>query len=213
MNTISYLLYRIQEKIFVKLHLFRAFKTSCGLKHFNMNLLVRIPPSENDKYCVLSPEELYLGIDYLTDENTLLDTPLSKSPHYDLVCKMNNNEDISECEYIKRWRKGTLDWRYGFRKPKNYNFFVNKFNDSKKNIIEGKNKPSLVYKVGEKYYIFDGKHRAAMCLLNNIDVPCYIIDRTTMFSNVWLFLLEMIKHDKNYSKHKKIFDAYMSQEV
>ncbi len=213
MNSISHYIYRIESEIFAKLKLSRAFKTSCGLKNVNMSMFVPSLEIEGKEAVEILSDELYLGYDYLRDDYTLLDTPIDKSPHYALMKCLYENDDLSNCDYIKRWLSGTLDWRYGYKKPKDFSFFINRYKDAKKNIEKNQIKPIIAYKLGEKYYIYDGKHRAAMCAYNKIPVPCFVFDAEDIIKGVWVDLFEKIKDDKHYKKHKKLYSAYQSREV
>ena len=210
MNSVSYYIYKAQEKLFVKLKKSKAFNTHYGLKNINMSMHIVQPETEGKEVIYISPDELFLGFDYLKDDYTLLDTPIKESPHYDMMKKLYKGESISDCDYIKRWLSGTLDWRYGFIKPDNFTFFVQRFNQSKKNIENDEIKPVIAYKLGEKYYIYDGKHRAAMCAYNEMNIPCIIVDNNHMFSGLWQEMFKMILNKKDYKKHTDFYGKFLS---
>lgn len=210
MNSISYYLYRIEEELLLKLKKTATFKTVCGLKNINMNTRVIQPETEGKEITVISPDELFLGYDYLKDSFTLLDTPIKESPHFDMMKRLYKGESISDCDYINRWVAGTLDWRHGYIRPKNYNFFIQRFNRSKEDIESNNIKPVTVYKLGEKYYIYDGKHRAAMCAYNKINIPCIVLDTEHMFSGIWEELFKKILNRKDYKKHTEFYKKFAS---
>lgn len=210
MNSFSYYVYRVKEKLFSKLNKSKAFRTSLGLKNINMSLRVIHPETDGNEIVMISPDELFLGFDYLKDDYTLLDTSIKKSPHYDMMKKLYEEKDISDCEYIKRWVSGTLDWRYGFIKPDNFDFFVKRFIQSKENIEKNTIKPVIIYSFCGKYYIYDGKHRAAMCAYNEMSVPCIVIDTEHIFSGVWEEMFKKILNRKYYRKHTEFYNKYAS---
>ena len=210
MNSISYYIYRIEEELLLKLKKTVIFDTACGLKNINMNTRVVPPETEGKAITEISPDELFLGYDYLKDDFTLLDTPVKKSPHYDMMKKLYAGEDISDCDYINRWISGTLDWRRGFKRPKKFDFFIQRFNLSKECIEKNEIKPVMVYKLGEKYYMYDGKHRAAMCAYNKIPVPCIVVDTKHMFSGIWEEMFKKILNKKGYKKHTEFYKKYAS---
>lgn len=210
MNSISYYIYRIEEELLLKLKKTATFKTAFGLKNINMNTRVITPETEGKEIIEIIPDELFLGYDYLKDDFTLLDTPIKESPHFDMMKRLYNGENISDCDYINRWISGTLDWRHGFIRPKNYDFFTQRFNISKENIEKNDINPVIVYKLGGKYYIYDGKHRAAMCAYNGLSVPCIVVDTEHMFSGVWREMFKKILNRKDYKKHTEFYKKYAS---
>ena len=210
MNRVSYYIYKIKEKIFVKIKKSKTFNNSYGLKNINMSMRIVLPETEGREIKEIPFDKLFLGYDYLKDEFTLLDIPITESPHFDMMKKLYMGEDISDCDYIKRWIKGTLDWRYGFIRPKNYDFFVQRFNLSKENVERNEIKPVLVYNLNEKYYIYDGKHRAAMCAYNQMTVPCIVIDIEYMFSGIWDEMFKKILNKKDYKRHTEFYKRYAS---
>ena len=210
MNSIAYYLYRIEEELLLKIKKTAIFKTTFGLKNINMNTRVVPPETEGKEITVISPDELFLGHDYLKDRFTLLDTPIKESPHFDMMKKLYAGESISDCDYINRWVAGTLDWRHGFIKPRNFDFFIQRFNLSKESIEKNEIKPVLVYKLNDRYYIYDGKHRAAMCAYNGLPVPCIIVDTAHMFSGIWEEMFKKILNRKDYKKHTEFYKKFAS---
>ncbi len=210
MNKLCYYLYRIGEELLLKLKKTAVFDTASGLKNINMNTRVVQPETEGREKIEIHFDELFLGYDYLKDKFTLLDTPIKKSPHYDIMRKLYKGENISDCDYIKRWVSGTLDWRHGYIKPDKFDFFIEKFNQSKENIEKNEINPVLVYRLNEKYYIYDGKHRAAMCAYNEKCVPCIVIDTEHMFSGIWKDMFKKILNKKDYKKHTEFYKNYAS---
>ena len=68
----------------------------------------------------------------------------------------------------------------------------------------------LVYNLNEKYYIYDGKHRAAMCAYNQMTVPCIVIDIEYMFSGIWDEMFKKILNKKDYKRHTEFYKRYAS---
>ena len=103
MNRVSYYIYKIKEKIFVKIKKSKTFNNSYGLKNINMSMRIVLPETEGREIKEIPFDKLFLGYDYLKDEFTLLDIPITESPHFDMMKKLYMGEDISDCDYIKRW--------------------------------------------------------------------------------------------------------------
>ena len=143
----------------------------------------------------------------------MIDKPIKDSPHYRLIDCLYRGDDVSQCDYIQRWLAGTLDWRFGFKNPRNYSFFVQRFEQARENLSKNQIKPIIIYKLGNKNYIYDGKHRAAMCAYNHVLVPCVVIETKTMFSGVWKEMFDMIRNDKNYAMHQEMYNLFIMQEV
>ena len=216
MNPILYYLYKITEKLFDTLKIETAFKTKCGLKNIHMNKRIKPIEIQAENTVYLKAEDLFLGYDYLKDDFTLLDRPLKESPHYHLMEILYadaGQEAIAQSEYIQRWLSGTLDWRFGFKDPNEYSFFIQRFHQSKENIAHNRIKPVIIYNLAGRYYIYDGKHRAAMCAYNNLQIPCVIVAAETVFTGVWKTLFDKIKKDGDYEKHRRLYQQYELQGV
>lgn len=205
---LRYYFNRILKKIFGKRLVF-VYPTVVGLKNFNLGFLSILKYPYVIEELILEPDRLYLGPDFLKDAYTLLDVKITDSPHYRYMESLNCNGDIRETDYIKRRKNGTLDWRDC--KPINSSFIEKakqKFIIHKREIEDNKYNPILVYEIRNRYYIFDGKHRASLCALLNKTIKCRVISCNCVTSFYGDYLYEIIKGDPLYSKH----DSFYSQE-
>lgn len=131
-----------------------------------------------DDSIILDKDELFLGPDYLIDRYTLLDCPLVQSPHYQLMEMLMNGNDIANSDYIIRYERGTLDIRFpGVLSKKLHNSMYYAFKQSHEKIVQRRSEPVLVYEHKGKYYIYDGKHRAALCALMDSEIRCLLMKR------------------------------------
>lgn len=195
MNRIVFYYWRIQEEIYKRFNIFQIKNTKYGLKTINIKLVRQDPKILSDSTFKIEPQELYLGIDYLNDDFTLLDTSITLSPHIGFIESILNNEDLSKTDYVDRCQKGTLDGRRGRVKITDFSLFRER---CKSRIEQLDNmQPVLVYRINNRYYIYDGKHRAALCSLKGIKVKCLLVDYR--FSDNALF--KVMKERNNFRKH------------
>ena len=180
------------------------YQSKTGLKEIN-------PVFENSDYSgslikEIDAKDLCLGIDFLKDSHSLIDVPIAESPHFGLVKALREGENWEKTEYVRRMLKGELDERYeilAFYLEKDY--FPNCYKRCMREIENNQEKPITVYRFNDRYYIHDGKHRAALCALLGLKVKCCILD----IDNVCMeFNRKKVRHlmrDKHYSRHQKIF--------
>lgn len=208
----SYYFTRIQELFFRSFHIIKFIKTNRGIKNVNASLLVeqQVDPI---KEVTLHSSSLFLGPDFLKDKYTLLDCCIEDSPHFGLVSALMNEMPIMETEYIHRLLNGTLDWRSPLILPKDKDYFRNKYNRALLDIYSGAYKPIVVYFQGGKYYIYDGKHRAALCALLGKDIRCKVVGSGIANSNIWNYMFSIIKNDKAYSRHTKYHNIYLNESI
>lgn len=181
------------------------FDNGYGIKAFNKPLFKQINCTD-ETIIFIEPKELYLGFDALKDDYTLTNINITKSPHFSLVETLKNNpKDVEKCDYIIRSKKGKLDGRYEqVINSKTIDMHINKFKNDKHKIINGRYNPVLVYKLCDRYYIMDGKHRAAMCALFKVPVKCRLIDTGTIINDPYTgMILNKFNNDKNKYKYKK----------
>lgn len=195
MNKLTFYYWRIQEIICKKMHVFKVVFTKYGLKTINIHLVRQEPRVVSEKTFELDPEDLYLGIDYLNDENTLLDTSILESPHIKFIDSIIKGGDLYKSDYVDRCQKGTLDGRRGRLIIKDFSLFKNRCNTRIKQLEDMQ--PVLVYKVRNRYYIYDGKHRAALCALTGVKVKCILVDY--YFKDNALY--KIMAKKSNYNKH------------
>lgn len=195
MNRLEFYFWRVQEEFCKKFNVFRVKKTKYGLKTINVKLVRQEPKVISDNTFEIVPSELFLGIDYLNDYYSLLDMSILESPHIDFIRAILNGEDLSKTQYIERCQQGTLDGRRG--RPTIYDFSLFKERCLARTKQLEDMQPVLVYKVGSKLYIYDGKHRAALCALKGVNVKCLLVDYR--FKDNALF--KVMKNESNYTKH------------
>ena len=173
-NFIAYkdlLLHKFFKLISVKRYYYNRY----GLKCYNKTGM-NLASAEGEKRFV-DYRELYMGFDALKDKYTLLDTCIDNSPHFLLMNDIIKQKNIGESEYVLRERKGYLDGRFGC--IVNSKILNNHIKASNKNfdLVEKNNyEPVIVYKICNRFYIVDGKHRAAICATRKQPVFCKIVD-------------------------------------
>lgn len=179
-------------------------KTHKGLKNVNVDNLYgddMLEP-ETDEIMEISPSKLYLSVDYLKDNYTLLDSCLLDSPHYGFIRAINSGQDIQSTEYYQRFIKGYLDGRH-CQRTRNISFYFDKNEKTKQEVISGDYKPVAVYIWKNRFYICDGKHRAALCAYLNKDVKCILVPSISDFkkSAIHKEIYRIMSRDKDFSKH------------
>ena len=154
----------------------------------------------------IDPTQLYLGIDGLKDEYSLLDTNILDSPHYSLVKRLNGNLQIEESDYVLRMINGSLDERRAIIGYLKDHYFENTFRLAYNSLQEKKYSPIITYQVNGRYYILDGKHRAATAALLGINsVKCVIVEKKVAEKCISEKAWRVILTDSSFSKHKKMY--------
>lgn len=201
MLNLKYLFIRIREKVYERLMIFKVTETNVGFKFINV-LLIRPTKKNQTKHetTIVKPEQLYLSIDFLKDQYTLLGCNIKDSPHFFLMKALMKGDDISNTDYIQRVKRGTLDTRF-LQNNIDSNSYIDCFKKRKIEIENGDISPILVYKINGKFYIKDGKHRAALCAL--LDRPIFVIqlDPNSMIEGVGERVFSEMNKKKAYSKH------------
>ena len=142
----------------------------------------------------LNPNVLRLGPDMLKDQFTHLNKKIVDSPHYKLT-KGCMEGDLGANEYILLEQKGMLDGRPAFFKDVSFHF--NKNRDCNKSILDGEYFPIKVYLIDDVYYVFDGKHRAAMACYLNVNIRAMVIPKEIILTEGLL----SIKDKKQFTRH------------
>lgn len=192
-------------------HVFKIrffYSESSGIKAMNCR---HICPSnlKIDDLPIVSVDRknLYLGLDFLKDNYSFIDTPLTESPHYKLMRDLSEQKPIERSEYINLLCKGRLDERreinlFDIDFKKMHSLFEARRADIKANSYN----PILVFKANTgKYYIVDGKHRAALASLYFDSLNCVAIDFRVFYSFIDKKLLKTISGKKHYTRH----DAFL----
>lgn len=210
LTDIRCIFWKFLNKVARWLNLFWVFDSSVGIKQLNMSRLVN-PGKWAGRNCEMDSSQLLLGPDFLKDKYTLLGTSLADSPHYALVKTIAEGGCIEDTDYFHRFRSATLDWRLWQFSRCNSSKFVKSFEKSKSDILDDKYAPVIIYKVGDKKYVFDGKHRAAMCLLYGHQVKCIEVDNSVAYRGVFHFLFEMTIKGGKYLKHQHFLNEAIKQ--
>lgn len=182
------------------------YESKTGYKELNP----KYPTEEIEKLeeLCLEAHDLYLGIDFLKDEYSLIDCPISESPHYRLMKVLRDGEDWKSTEYVSRMLKGALDERYEILA-----FYLNEFyfpNCYHKRAAEIEaNEASLVsvYQTNGRYYLHDGKHRAALCALMGMKVFCKVLPCEAVLRDFNHKKVEKVLKSRKYTKHRMLFSA------
>jgi len=179
------------------------FFSKTGLKSINATIdygdLVRFQKKK------LQSSQLFLFADGLIDSETLIGKNIKDSPHFDLISTIYNNKPLENCEYIIRAEEGRLDMRAAsFYDPE---FYLEKFRSQQKHFAKNKVTPLVVLPLDGKYYILDGKHRAAFFAFKEKPIDAYILPsiKEKPFLNNVLKKLHSKKLD-NFSKNILILE-------
>lgn len=192
--------YRSAEKICSLLHIIKVFETGKGLKNINMRSVSDIGKVNASVDLELDCDELLLGPDFLKDDYTLLGCPVSKSPHRFFMEALLKKADLYETEYVKRTINGTIDWRRPQR-IKDLSYWKNRFERVCPTVKDDAYTPVVVYYRNGNYYIYDGKHRAALCAALGRKVKCALIPDNCVTGFYGRYFFEIMKCKKNYDKH------------
>lgn len=195
-HNISVIILRITDKLMSFLRYSCFYENKYGIKDFASQ---SFKLSDHNKVAIveLNPADVYLSFDGLKNQYTLIDKPISESPHVELIRLINMGEDISACDYVKRETNGFLDHRdkeFISEKIINYHLEKNKMCDI--------SRQPIVYKLDNKYYVLDGKHRFASAFLSGEEsVKCKEVSCKEIAE--WKYLCKLysiVKNKKVYSK-------------
>lgn len=191
------------EKIARIFHFRFFYCERCGIKAINCLHIDTGNWQDNATHLLkISKKRIYLGFDFLKDEYSFIDTPLLESPHYKLMKEMFENKCIDQSEYIHLLSKGRLDERreinsFDIDKKRMSLLFEKRCEEVKSDSY----KPVMVFKANNgKFYIVDGKHRAALASLFCDSIKCVVVDFDTFYSFINKRLLPKI-NNKKYNKH------------
>lgn len=196
----------IRRKIATHFFFTRLYESNVGVKYV-MPIFNPTINGVSDVF-LLQPNELFLDFDALKDKYTLCDVAVSESPHLGFLQCLNKGGNIKETEYIKRFEKGTIDIRVPYHvTSRDLWIFKNTFDSRKKEVESGQYEPVVVYLLGGKYYIADGKHRAAMCALLKQPVKCVLINNSYLEDSFYGWILKkMKKHPSLYKTNISFFE-------
>ena len=147
MKRIEFYWWRFREEFCRRYHINHIFKTKVGVKGILGIPQPGVTPL-NSETMVLEPGELFLGVDYLKDQYTLLGYNIVDSPHYKFMEAIRDKEDLSNTDYIKRFENGTFDGRRGMPKQQQFQRYLDKYNCRISEIDKSQVIPVKVYKIG-----------------------------------------------------------------
>jgi hypothetical protein len=183
-------------------------ETRVGVKSRNQLILSQfMPVFASGEAEPVPASELVLSLDALSDEFTLLLTPITTSPHFRLVERFRAGEDITSCEYFSRLRRGTLDFRGPIPVTPTMLSQMPGFLERKldPNTSGG---PVLIARIGGRRLIVDGKHKAAALACLGLPVPCLDIT-TAMYDSYYRWIYNfMKKRGARYSRHIRFFAPF-----
>lgn len=205
MNKLKHYWFRIIESAYRKLKVIKVYKDKFGIKNINMYLVADIGTPRVLQKIELKPEDLFLGPDYLKDNYTLLDTCLLSSPHYGFMKCLLNNGDLKSTDYARRYSNGTLDWRRGYPLEKKITGWKKTFQIKREKALNGDTQAIRIYKNNGKYYIYDGKHRAALNAILGLPILCDEIELNNIVSFYGRYMFEFM-NGNDYKKHKAFIE-------
>lgn len=199
------LCHRILNKTAKKLGISLLYHTSKGVKY--LNPLMRSMKLQASEPFEAEPDQLFIGFDALKDPYTLVGVDLLHSPHYGLMEAMEKGENPAYTDYCKRYKNGTLDTRSPVKLTKAVlDNFAKTFPKRKKEILDGVCEPVQVYRVGEKLYLADGKHRAALCAFLGKTIPCVEISPDYLNDSFRRWMYDaMRRKPAQYQKNIQLF--------
>lgn len=155
-----------------------------GVKSFGFSYDPVGPCRMAQRGILLPPAVLLCPIDGLTDELTLLGTPVVQSPTYAFLHALEHGGPLLETEYIRRYAAGTLDQRW----PRNVRYlhpaeFRDWYAARRAQVCADTYEPVRVFRAGEGWYVLNGKHRTALCALLGREVRCDVLDTTSLYAH------------------------------
>lgn len=210
MNKVHFYLLRVEEEIMKYFHCIRFYHSKYGLKNIGASCLVGGEKSIATRE-VIFLNDLYLGPDYLKDDYTLLGCPINESPHFAFIKAIFDGKDILNTDYIRRYLNGSLDWRRGTILPRNRDFFYNKFSLALGHVQSNDYAPVMVYSLNGKFYLYDGKHRAALCSLLGLPIKCTIVSDEIVNTGLWHYMFSLLNGNVKYSKHILFHEEYLKE--
>lgn len=194
------IIWKTANRLARKTNSYWVIKTREGLKQFQFTAL--LSPEVFDGVEISIPAcQLYMGPDFLKDNYTLLGRNIKDTPHYGLMKAIRESCLIKSTEYFERFVNAKIDWRM-FQSPIcNEELYISKFKKSLEEIERDEYVPIMIYKVHDLYYIYDGKHRAALCALLNKNIKCKLYPSEIARIGGFKCLFLHMTGDSSFSKH------------
>ena len=179
------------------------FINKYGLKSTRAVLQNRKHPAllfQTHNIIYLNPQILTMGFDSLKDKYTHVGKNITESPHYELIdCCAKN--DLENSIYVEFEKEGCLDGRTGFVLPDFYEYHMKIYEQAKKRMETNTTTPIRVYLVDGSYYLFDGKHRAALyAYFKKESIPAIVVPTSLVVNKKFI----IFKLGKNFSKNKEL---------
>jgi hypothetical protein len=117
-------------------------------------------------------------------------------------------QNVRKTKYCKRYEAGTLDSRSPvFISADMIERFEKIFEKRKKEVAEDSYAPVQVYRINDRLYIADGKHRAAMSAYLGIKIKCVEISDDFLKDSFrqWVYR-KMCKKRTQYSCNISLFE-------
>lgn len=208
-NKLLYYYYRIIEEIYKKKNIIRVFWTKVGLKNINMGKAAQLYNPYIIEKVEVNADNLFLGPDFLKDKYSLLGVNIQNSPHYSFMKALHDGENIEETDYVRRWLSGTLDWRRKMPLGRQVERWKSMYEQRIYEIENDRVADVLVYNVSGRYFIYDGKHKAALSALMGKKIKCSVISETCVFSYYSRYMLDLVSERREYSKHMQFLNEYI----
>lgn len=206
----KWLIHALIERVFRLFSISMLYSNRVGIKY--MNQLMQSIHYNAIAIKDFDYKELFLGFDGLRDEYTLLDVEITKSPHFELMKAIDNGTRIEDTDYYYRAQKGILDSRECLRMSNDYIAMMEKkFKERVEEIKTGSYEPIQVYCVNNRYYIADGKHRAALCAYIGKTVRCRVISDDFLKDSYRMWMYSKMKKKKDFEKHLVLY-SYLDLE-
>lgn len=205
MLEMTHYFFRTIEKICNRFHIIFLYPSKVGMKNVNLGQVADMGCVQIKEQILLKPEHLFLGPDFLKDEYTLLGVNIKNSPHYSFMEALYSGKDIFSTNYVRRWENGTLDWRRPMLANKAKTLWNRSFQKRMEEIQAGVLHSVIVYQVGARYYLYDGKHRAALYALLDKEIMCNVISESCVFSYYNQFLFKAVEKKRDYEKHSQFY--------
>ena len=198
------------RKICRVFHVNAYYKNEYGYKMIYGKKTLVGPDTAGKPVVNVPVSELYLGIDGLYDEYSHAGKAVKDSPHFGLIAASAKN-DFTDCPYLEMEKTGKLDARDALTRSKERHLAA--FRNSLKEFESGDYKPVVFYTVDGKKYLYDGKHRAALCAcLGAAEVKGVEINPNEICSEYMLKLAKEIKkHPEKYQKQKSLIEAVTAE--
>ncbi len=111
---------------------------------------------------------------------------------------------------MRKLTEGTLDNRPPIRIGVEYiQFLRNKYKRMSKLIEIGEYKPVKVAVASGRYFIADGKHTAALCVVKKVPIKCIDVSPLLHDSFNWWCYRKMLKNKAHYKKHIEFYESIM----